>query len=78
MTCRTSERDHLRGWELGADEYLTKPFDADLLTERLRHLLVSTPEMLSARRAAELEKAALLDRLESAMRRPPRLTESPA
>jgi len=78
MTCRTSERDHLRGWELGADEYLTKPFEADVLAERLRRLLVSTPEMLSSRRTAELEKAALLDRLESAMRRPRRLSGSPA
>jgi two-component system OmpR family response regulator len=72
MTCRTSERDHLRGWELGADEYLTKPFEPEVLAGRLRHLLASTPEMLRSRRAAELEKAALLDRLEAALRRPRR------
>jgi DNA-binding response OmpR family regulator len=74
MTCRTSERDHLRGWELGADEYLTKPFDADVLADRLRYLLAVTPEVLRSRRAAELEKAALLDRLEAAMRRPRRVS----
>ena len=73
-TCRTSERDHLRGWELGADEYLTKPFEPEVLTTRLRNLLASTPEMLRSRRAAELEKAALLDRLEAAMRRPRRVS----
>jgi DNA-binding response OmpR family regulator len=74
MTCRTSERDHLRGWELGADEYLTKPFEPEVLAERIHELLASTPEMLASRRAAELEKAALLDRLEAAMRRPRRLS----
>jgi DNA-binding response OmpR family regulator len=78
MTCRTSERDHLRGWELGADEYLTKPFEPDLLVERLRSLLGATPEMLQRHRAAELDKAALLDRLEAAMRRPRRMSDSPA
>jgi DNA-binding response OmpR family regulator len=71
-TCRTSERDHLRGWELGADEYLTKPFEADELADRLRHLLSCSPDDLRARRTAELEKAALLDRLETAIRRPRR------
>src|SRR5436190_1614118 len=34
LTCKTEERDHLRGWELGADEYLTKPFDPEELVER--------------------------------------------
>jgi two-component system OmpR family response regulator len=72
MTCRTSERDHVRGWELGADDYLTKPFESEALAERLRRLLMSTPETLRSHRAAELEKAALLDRLEAAMRRPRR------
>jgi len=74
MTCRTSERDHLRGWELGADEYLTKPFEPEVLATRLRNLLAATPEMLRSRRTAELEKAALLDRLEAAMRRPRRVS----
>ncbi len=74
MTCRTSERDHLRGWELGADEYLTKPFEPEVLANRLRNLLASTPEMLRSRRTAELEKAALLDRLEAALRRPRRVS----
>jgi two-component system cell cycle response regulator len=70
ITCKTGERDHLRGWELGADEYLTKPVDAHALAERLRRLLTSTPDALRTRRVAELEKAALLDRLETVFRRP--------
>lgn len=69
MTCRTSGRDHLRGWELGADEYLTKPFDVELLATRLRELLCSSMDVLAHRRTAELEKAALLDRLELSLPR---------
>ena len=70
LTCRTDERDFVRGWELGADEYLTKPFDPDALGRRLRELLTASPDQLHARRQAELQKAELLDRLESAFSRP--------
>jgi DNA-binding response OmpR family regulator len=70
VTCRTSERDHLRGWELGADDYLTKPIDPAGLGTRVRKILASSEADLAARRTDELAKAALLDRLEAAMRRP--------
>jgi len=70
VTCRTSERDHLRGWELGADDYLTKPIDPAGLGTRVRKILASSETDLAARRTDELAKAALLDRLEAAMRRP--------
>jgi DNA-binding response OmpR family regulator len=70
VTCRTSERDHLRGWELGADDYLTKPIDAAALGARVRKLLGASDDQLASRRSEELAKAALLDRLEAAMRRP--------
>jgi DNA-binding response OmpR family regulator len=66
LTCKTEERDHLRGWELGADEYLTKPFDPEELVGRVKWLLSSSPEALADRREAELQKAELLDRLEAA------------
>ncbi len=66
LTCKTEERDHLRGWELGADEYLTKPFDPEELVARVKWLCQSSKEALAARRRAELEKAELLDRLEVA------------
>jgi DNA-binding response OmpR family regulator len=66
MTGRNSERDHLRAWQLGADDYLTKPYDPALLADSLRRLLVSTPAELEARRLTELEQVALLDRLELA------------
>jgi two-component system OmpR family response regulator len=66
LTCKTEERDHLRGWELGADEYLTKPFDPEELVSRVKWLLQSSTEQLASRREAELQKAELLDRLEAA------------
>ena len=69
LTCKTEERDHLRGWELGADEYLTKPFDPDELVGRIKWLLSCPRESLEARRQAELDKAELLDRLEAAFNR---------
>jgi two-component system OmpR family response regulator len=69
LTCKTEERDHLRGWELGADEYLTKPFDPEELVSRVKWLLQCSKEALAERREAELQKAELLDRLEAAFNR---------
>ena len=69
LTCRTGERDYVRGWDLGADEYLTKPFDADDVVKRVDDLLATAPAELAVRREAELQKAELLDRLEAAFRR---------
>jgi len=78
MTCRTSERDHLRGFELGADDYLTKPFETDELTRRVAAVLAASPEELAAHREDELAKAAMLDRLEAVLRRPTRVGVGPA
>jgi DNA-binding response OmpR family regulator len=66
LTCKTEEKDHLRGFELGADEYLTKPFDPEELVNRVKWLLATSQEALANRREAELQKAELLDRLEAA------------
>src|SRR5204863_8435254 len=70
LTCKTSERDYVRGWELGADEYLTKPFDPDELIDKVKELLKCEPSLLQERREAELQKAELLERLESAFNHP--------
>lgn len=39
LTVRASEEDKLRGFELGADDYVTKPFDAEELAARVRAVL---------------------------------------
>jgi len=39
LTARATEDDIIDGFESGADEYLTKPFDIDELDEALRRLL---------------------------------------
>jgi DNA-binding response OmpR family regulator len=72
LTCKTEERDFVRGWELGADHYQTKPFDPTELVDTLQELLSTSTETLHRRRQSELEKAELLDRLESAFSRPNR------
>ena len=69
LTCKTGERDYVRGWELGADEYLTKPFDPDDVVKRVAELLATPPSDLAVHREAELQKAELLDRLDAAFRR---------
>jgi len=72
LTCKTEERDFVRGWELGADDYRTKPFEPMELADNLHDLLQTSAETLDRRRQDELEKAELLDRLESAFSRPTR------
>ncbi|HEX7022893.1 MAG TPA: response regulator transcription factor [Trueperaceae bacterium] len=42
LTARASESDKVEGFELGADDYLTKPFSAIELAARLRALLRRT------------------------------------
>ena len=71
LSCKVEERDFVRGWELGADEYMTKPFEPDRLANKLDELLHTAPDMLRKKREAELQKAELLDRLESAVQPPP-------
>lgn len=39
LTVKASEQDKLRGFELGADDYVTKPFDAEELAARAQAVL---------------------------------------
>lgn len=65
LTAKTSESDWVRGYKLGADAYITKPFDIDELTSQIEELLTMTKDQLRQRREQELDKAQLLSRLES-------------
>ncbi|HWL65914.1 MAG TPA: response regulator [Actinomycetota bacterium] len=65
LTAKTSESDWVRGYKLGADSYITKPFDIDELTNQVNELLSMTKDQLRLRREQELDKAQLLSRLES-------------
>lgn len=42
LSARTETRDKVRGLDLGADDYLEKPFDLDELLARVRRLLTRT------------------------------------
>lgn len=65
LTAKSQESDWVRGYKLGADFYVTKPFLPDELVEAVDLLISSSKRELAARRANELDKAQLLSRLES-------------
>ena len=65
LTAKGSERDWKLGYDLGADRYMTKPFDPDELLETVGEMLNSTPEELEAKREQEQDRANLLSQLES-------------
>ena len=44
LTCKTDEGDLVRSWELGADAFLSKPTDPELVAQQIRsHLAAPTP-----------------------------------
>ncbi len=45
LTARTAEPDRIRGFELGGDDYITKPFSPRELVARVRTVLRGQPEM---------------------------------
>lgn len=66
LTAKTDTKDAVWCWELGADEYLTKPVDPDRLLREGVALLRRTPDELRHRREVGLAEARRLDALEAA------------
>ena len=65
LTALGTENDRERGYELGADEYVTKPSDESELRETVRAMLEKTKEELRLRRDDLRDKARLFSQLES-------------
>jgi len=53
LTARDQKRDKLRGLELGADDYVTKPFDFEELQARIRAVLRRARQMVVRIRLGE-------------------------
>ncbi len=71
LTCKLHAGEFIEAWQLGADEYVTKPVDPFTLVEKLNTLLTIPVVQLQEEREAKLEKAVLLARLESSFGKSP-------
>jgi two-component system alkaline phosphatase synthesis response regulator PhoP len=59
LTARTTENDKLKGLDLGADDYVTKPFSPRELAARVRAVLRRLPEETLQRGPAEIKRGDL-------------------
>lgn len=64
LTARTSEDDHVAGYEAGADAYVTKPFRPRDLATTISDLTATSSTERARRRAEERRKATFLRSLE--------------
>jgi DNA-binding response OmpR family regulator len=71
LTCKLHAGEFIEAWQLGADEYVTKPVDPFVLVGKLTDLLDVPVAQLHEEREAKLEKAVLLARLESSFGKSP-------
>jgi DNA-binding response OmpR family regulator len=65
LTAKGSEFDRHMAFDLGADCYLTKPFETDGVVEMVATMLELSKEELKVRREQERDTAHLLSQLES-------------
>jgi DNA-binding response OmpR family regulator len=56
VSAKASDDAQLQGWELGADEYITKPFDLEALLQRVRDVAARTEAESEARRAEAISE----------------------
>jgi DNA-binding response OmpR family regulator len=68
LTAKLDTQDAVWCWELGADEYVTKPVDPDQLLRNGLALLKLTPDEVRHNREVGLAEARRLDALEAALR----------
>ncbi len=64
LTARVREQDYVKGYESGADGYLSKPFDPADLDAAIVDVLARTPAERLAAREGERARARLLRQLE--------------
>lgn len=69
LTGKVEEEDYLRGWSLGADAYLSKPFEPQALVGTIEEVLSLTDTELRQRREREVERARLLRQLDRFLER---------
>jgi DNA-binding response OmpR family regulator len=56
VTAKASSEAQLQGWELGCDEYLTKPFDLDVMIQRIIEVNERDRAQIEQQRRDRIEK----------------------
>lgn len=56
LTAKVQDQDMAMGWKLGADGYITKPFNPVNLADSLREVISATPEQREEKRRMEFER----------------------
>lgn len=69
LSGKRRERDFVKGLELGAVDYATKPFDPLELAKRVREVIDMRPDEREQCREARLQQAHLLQQVEDAFAR---------